>query len=85
MRKEHKDRIDGNDGEVDDNEQEYSYAFRNISVRIYRKIRPSDVAEMIEEMKADGVATEDNEDLANDMRRANHWATIGIGVAGYYR
>ena len=40
---------------------------------------------MIEEMKADGIPTEDNEDLAADMRRANNWATIGVGVAGYYR
>ena len=74
-----------NNGEVVDTEQGYSYAFPNISVGIYREMRPSDVAEMIEEMKADGIATENNEDLANDMRRAMHWATIGIGVAGYYR
>ncbi len=73
-----------NNGEVVDTEQGYSYAFPNISVGIYREIRPSDVAEMIEEMKADGITTENNEDLANDMRKAMHWATIGIGVAGYY-
>ena len=41
--------------------------------------------EMIEEMKADGISVEDNEDVAQDMRRANHWATIGVGVAGYYQ
>lgn len=74
-----------NDGEIDDTERGYSFAFLNISVGIYREIRPSDVMEMIEEMKADGISTEDNEDIAKDMRRANHWATIGIGVAGYYR
>ena len=73
-----------NNGEVVDTEQGYSYAFPNIGVGIYREIRPSDVAEMIEEMKADGIATENNEDLANDMRKAMHWATIGIGVADYY-
>ena len=73
-----------NDGEVDDSEEGYSYAFLNISVGVYREIRPQDVAEMIEEMKADGIPTDDNVDLAADIRRANHWATIGIGVAGYY-
>ncbi len=73
-----------NNGEVVDTEQGYSYAFPNISVGIYRELRPSDLAEMIEEMKADGIATENNEDLANDMRKAKHWSTIGIGVAGYY-
>ena len=74
-----------NDGEITDTEQEYSYSFSNISVGVYREIRPSDILEMIEEMKANGIPTEDNEDLAADMRRANHWATIGVGVAGYYR
>lgn len=74
-----------NNGETDDTEQGYSYSFFNISVGVYREIRPTDVLEMIEEMKADGIPTEDNEDLAADMRRANHWATIGVGVAGYYR
>ncbi len=74
-----------NGGEIDDTERGYSFAFPNIGVGIYREIRPSDVAEMIEEMKADGISTEGNEELAKDMRRANHWATIGIGAAGYYR
>lgn len=74
-----------NDGEITDTEQEYSYSFSNISVGVYREIRPSDILEMIEEMKVDGIPTEDNEDLAADMRRANHWATIGVGVAGYYQ
>ena len=74
-----------NDGEIDDSEQGYSFLFLNISVGVYRERRPSDVMEMIEEMKADGIPTEDNEDIAAEMRKANHWATIGIGVAGYYQ
>ena len=73
-----------NDGEIEDTEEGYSYSFRNISVGIYREIKPSDVFEMMEEMKADGIPVEGNEDVAADMRRANHWATIGIGVAEYY-
>ena len=73
-----------NGGEVIDLENGYSYQFTNISVGVYREIRPSDVLEMIEEMKADGIPTEDNEDVAADMRRATHWATIGVGIAGYY-
>lgn len=74
-----------NAGDVDDAEGEYSSSFLNISVGVYRDITPSDVQEMIEEMKADKIPTEGNEDLENDKRRANHWATIGIGVEGYYR
>ena len=74
-----------NDGEIDDSEQGYSYAFLNISVGVYREMRPSDVMEMIEEMKAHGISVEDNEDVIAEMRKANHWATIGVGIAGYYQ
>lgn len=74
-----------NNGEIDDSEDGYSFAFLNISVSVYRELRPSDVMEMIEEMKADGIPTEGNEDVAHEMRKANHWATIGAGIAGYYQ
>lgn len=74
-----------NGGEIDDSEQGYSLCFLNISVGVYREIRPSDVTEMIEEMQSDGIPVENNEDIASEMRRADHWATIGVGVAGYYR
>ena len=74
-----------NGGEIDDSEKGYSFAFLNISVGIYRERLLSDVMEMIEEMKADGIPTEDNEDVAEEMRKANHWASIGVGVAGYYQ
>lgn len=73
-----------NDGEVNDPEQGYSFSFVNISVGVYREIRPADVLEMIEEMKADGIPTEDNNDVAEEMRKSNHWSTIGFGVVGYY-
>ena len=74
-----------NDGEVDDSEQGYSFAFLDISVGVYRELRPSDVEEMIEEMKADGISADNNEDVQKEMRKANHWSTIGIGAAGYYQ
>lgn len=38
-----------NDGVVDDSEQGYSLAFLNISVGVYRELRPSDVDEMMRE------------------------------------
>ena len=76
---------DKNNGVMTDTEQGYSYSFLNISIGVYREIRPSDVMEMIEEMKADGISIEDNEDVIADMRRANHWATIGVGIRGYYQ
>lgn len=74
-----------NDGDINDEEQGYSYAFLNISVGIYRESTPTNILEMIEEMKANGVSIEDNEDLEFEKKKAEHWATIGIGVDGYYR
>ena len=74
-----------NNGAIADSEQGYALAFLHISVGVYRETRPSDVLEMIEEMKADGIPTEDNEDIAAEMRKANHWTTIGAGAAGYYQ
>lgn len=73
-----------NHGAVDDSERGYSYAFLNISVGVYRPLIPARVLEMEEEMRREGVPTEGNADLEQDRRRATHWTTIGIGVAGYY-
>lgn len=74
-----------NGGEVDDTEAEYAYQYLELSVGVHRETTPGDVAEMIEEMKADGISTEDNADVRAECRRAAHWATIGVGTAGYYR
>lgn len=74
-----------NAGKVDDSEGEYSKRFQDISVGVYREITLSDVLEMEQEMKADGIPTEGNEDLEADRRRANHWGTIGMGISGYYK
>ncbi len=73
---------DKNGNEIDDRENGYSYAFLNISVGIYRPITPKGVEEDIEEMKSDGEY--DAEYAEEEMRKASHWATIGIGVKDYY-
>ncbi|MBD5519128.1 MAG: hypothetical protein HDR07_11850 [Lachnospiraceae bacterium] len=73
---------DKNGNEIDDRENGYSYAFLNISVGIYRPTTPKGVEEDIEEMKSDGEY--DVEYAEEEMRKASHWATIGIGVKGYY-
>ena len=65
-------------------EKGYSYSFLNICIGVYREITPLDIEEMTAEMKADGIPTENNEELAYEKRRASHWATIGTGIAGYY-
>ena len=69
-----------NNGGIDDSEAEYSYGFQEISVGVYREITPYDVQQMI----ADDNSVRD-EDIDEEMRRAEHWAAIGIGVKNYYK
>ena len=73
-----------NSGPIGDIERGYSYQFHNISVGVYREAIPSEVTEMIEEAKSFGNPMSDDE-IQYEMKRANHWATIGIGAKGYYK
>lgn len=75
---------ENNDGEIDDSENGYSYGFLNISVGVYRTRIPDDIEDMIEDAEEEG-ETIDEEDLEYEKRKAEHWATIGIGVKDYYR
>lgn len=73
-----------NNGEIGDNENGFSYQFQNISVGVYREAVPEDIKEMIEESVSYEEPMSDNE-IEDEMKRANHWATIGVGVVGYYQ
>ena len=73
-----------NNGMVGDYENGYSYQFQNISVGVYREAVPQEVEEMIGEAASFGNPMSDDE-IQHEMKRANHWATIGIGIAGYYQ
>lgn len=68
---------------INDRENGYSYGFLNLSVGVYRESIPEDVQEMIEEAANEGNPMDAGE-IAHEMKRAAHWATIGIGVKGYY-
>ncbi|MDE6726364.1 MAG: hypothetical protein K2J80_00320 [Oscillospiraceae bacterium] len=72
-----------NRGEIDDSENGYSYGFLEISVGVYRETVPEDVRKIIEDAEEDGEPLDD-EEIAEEMRRASHWDTIGIGIANYY-
>ncbi len=74
-----------NVGDIEDSEKGYSLAFLNISVGVYRENTPKNIEEMIDEMKADGIDTENNEMVEEEKRKAEHWAAIGIGCKGYYK
>lgn len=73
-----------NDGDIDDRENGYSYGFVNISVGVFRSATPESVEEMIEDAREDGEPM-DADDIEDEMRKADHWATIGIGIENYYR
>ena len=72
-----------NGGEIDDSENGYSYAFLNISVGVYRESIPENVGEMIAEAEREGFPMS-AEDIAAERKKAEFWATIGIGRAGYF-
>lgn len=65
-----------------DSESGYSYAFKKLSVGLYRESVLDNVTEMIEEASAGGHPLS-AEDIAYEKRRT-HWATIGVGAEGYY-
>lgn len=72
-----------NEGNIGDSENGYSCAFLNISVGIYRESLPEDIEEMIAEAESGGFPMS-AEDIAFERKKAAFWATIGIGLAGYY-
>lgn len=73
-----------NCGDIDDSENGYSYAFLNISVGVYRPSISGDVEEMIKEAEEDGEPMDESE-IEEERRKADYWATIGIGIEDYYR
>lgn len=73
-----------NGGEISDDEGGHCHTFRNLSLGLYRESTPESVSEMVEEAKKLGEPM-GPEDIAYEWKRANHWATIGIGVPGYYQ
>lgn len=72
-----------NHGGIDDSENGYSYRFLNISVGVFRSSIPKNVQEMIEEADKDGEPLEADV-LEYEMKKANYWSTIGIGIEDYY-
>ena len=72
-----------NGGAIDDSENGYSYAFLNISVGVYRESILENVEEMISEAERGGFPMS-AEDIAAERKKAEFWATIGIGRTGYY-
>lgn len=72
-----------NRGDIGDSENGYSYAFLNISTGVYRESIPENVGEMTAEAEREGCPMS-AEDIASERKKADFWATIGIGRGGYY-
>ena len=66
-----------------DNENGYGYSFIGLSVGLYRPALPEDIEAMISDAEETGEPLSD-EEIDYEMKRANHWATVGIGGEGYY-
>lgn len=73
-----------NNGEIRDAERGYSYQFSNISIGVYREAIPAEITEMIKEASSFGNPMSSDE-IESESKKANHFATIGAGAAGYYQ
>lgn len=74
-----------NNNKIDNNESDFSYYFYDISVGIYRDSSPSDIREMINEMKLDKTYENNKDDMEVEYEKSKYFNTIGIGVKNYYR
>ena len=72
-----------NNGKICDKEDGHCYLFSNIGIGLYREATPKELSEMIEEAAAFGNPMSSDE-IEYESKRANHFATVGIGIAGYY-
>jgi hypothetical protein len=73
-----------NQGDVDYTEAEYSYAFPNISVGIWRSFTQADVEESIAKIKSSGKYEDNRSSIDDDLEKSKNFWTIGIGVMHYF-
>ncbi|ASU33570.1 hypothetical protein [Mucilaginibacter xinganensis] len=74
-----------NNGEIDTTEAEFSYAFLNISVGIWRQFTQKDMEESIAELKSTGKYEFNRSSIEDDLDKSRNFWTIGVGVANYYK
>ena len=73
-----------NGPDINDDEAEYGYALRELSIGLYREITPADVKAMLLEMGSMNLESLGGVDVDEEMKKAHHWAAIGIGRKNYY-
>ncbi len=65
-------------------ENGHTVIFSGLGIGLYRERTPHEVAEYIEDCKAHNIPVDDNEDILEEKRKAEFFATIGMGIYGYY-
>ena len=70
--------------DIDYSEVPVCYAFRSISVGIFREFSEETAQQNIKEAKENGVYEDEKLWLLNDLEKSKHFWTIGIGMKGYY-
>ncbi len=73
-----------NGPDIDDDEAEYGYSLRALSIGMYREITPADVDAMLLEMGSMKLESLGGIDVEEEMKKAHHWETVGIGRENYY-
>jgi hypothetical protein len=66
-------------------EAPFAYAFKTISIGIFRESSENDILESIEECKKEGTYKANEDWLLEDLEKFKYFQTIGIGSKGYYR
>lgn len=76
---------DKNNGAVDIESVEKICSFLEIDVGIFRELTEIEAEKSIEVGKADGTYETNRKSYEQDLMKARHFWTIGIGDKGYYR
>ena len=74
-----------NDGEIVDEDEGYSYTFKNIGIGVYRENTPDTIDITITKLREKGIFMTENDNLKEERRLASHWSTIGLGSKEYYK
>ena len=75
-----------NCGNITDNSNGYDYQFKNISIGIYREATPQSLLKFISEIQSDANIDKavKEENIKEEILKANYWTTLGIGTENYY-
>ncbi|MBP3610811.1 MAG: hypothetical protein J6J42_10820 [Lachnospiraceae bacterium] len=71
-------------GLVEERENGHLYVLTELDAALWRERTEADVDEFIEDMRADGIAVENNPDVEAEWKLAKYFQTVSIGRKGYF-